>query len=129
MTDDSYHPRDYYHGVLQKMLDPRRPWRALEWIRIIDYYHACQYVQQLAEVIFGPGTESQHWAKRMRKQLKTQVNGVMRVLQSAAALRQQRGLWGQAKIYAQAYAYLHKRRQGMRYQSYRQPSLAHRHRD
>jgi hypothetical protein len=123
VTDDGYHPSDYYHGVLQKMPDPRCPWRCLEWIRIIDYYHACQYVQRLAEVIFGPGTESQQWAKRMREQLKTQAHGVARVLQSASALRHKRGLWGQTKVYAQAYAYLHKRSRWMRYQSYRRQHL------
>ena len=42
VTDEGYPPSDYYHSVLQKMPDPRRPWRSLEWIRIIDYYHACQ---------------------------------------------------------------------------------------
>jgi hypothetical protein len=102
ITDEGYHPSDYDHSVLQKMPDPRRPWRSLEWIRIIDYYHACQYVQQLAEVIFGPGTESQWWAKRMREQWKTRTNGVARVLQSAAALRHKRGLWGQATVYDHA---------------------------
>src|SRR5262249_17762127 len=75
VTDDGYHPSDYYHSTLQKMPDAHRPWRYLEWIRIIDYYHACQYAQQLADVIFGPGAESQNWAKRMRKQLNTQREG------------------------------------------------------
>ena len=69
------------------MADPRRPWRCLEWIRIIDYYHACQYIQQLADTIFGGRDGSAAGAKKMRKQLKTQVNGVARVLQSASALR------------------------------------------
>jgi hypothetical protein len=80
-------------------------------------------VQRLAEVIFGPGTESQRWAKRMREQLKTQAHGVTRVLQSASALRHKRGLWGQTKVYAQANAYLHKRSRWMRYQSYRRQHL------
>ena len=123
VTDDGYHPSDYYHSVLQQMTDPRRPWCRLDWIRIIDYYHACQYVQQLADVIFGPGTESQSWAKRMREQLKIKVHGVTRVLQSASALRRKHGLQGQAKLYAQAYAYLHKRSRWMRYQSYRRQHL------
>jgi hypothetical protein len=123
VTDDGYHPSDYYHSVLQKMPDPRRPWRYLEWIRIIDYYHACQYVQQLADSIFGPGAESQRWATRMRKQLKTQMAGVTRVLQSAAALRHKRGLRGQAQVYEHAYAYLHKRQRWMRYQAYRRQHL------
>ena len=126
VTDDGYHPSDYYQSVLQKMPDPRRPWRYLEWIRIIDYYHACQYVQQLADSLFGPGAESQSWATRMRKQLKTQTAGVTRVLQSAAALRHKRGLRGQAQVYEHAYAYLHKRRRWMRYQVYRRQPLAHR---
>jgi hypothetical protein len=86
---------------------------------MIDYDHACQDVQQRAEVMCGPGTESQCWAKRMREQLKTRANGVARVLQSAAALRHTLGLWGQTKVYEHAYAYLKKRRRWMRYQSYR----------
>ena len=123
VTDDGYHPSDYYQSVLQKMPDPRCPWRLLAWIRIIDYYHACQYVQQLADVIFGAGSESQQWAKRMREQLKTRAHGVVRVLQSAAALRDKRGLKGQDKDYEQAYAYLKKRRCWMDYQTYRRQHL------
>jgi hypothetical protein len=105
------------------MSDPRRPWRFLEWRRIIDYYHACQYVQQWAEVIFGSGIERQRWAKRMREQLKTRAHGVARGLQSAAALRHTRGFWGQAKVYEHAYAYLKKRSRWMRYQAYRREHL------
>jgi hypothetical protein len=123
VTDEGYHPSDYYHRVLKTMQDPRRPWRALAWIRIIDYYHACQYIQQLAEAIFAPGTASEEWARRMRKQLKTQANGVARVLQSASALRHKRGLQGQAKNYAQAYAYLKKRSRWMQYQAYKRQHL------
>jgi hypothetical protein len=36
VTDEGYHPSDYYHSVLKTMKDPRRPWRALAWIRVID---------------------------------------------------------------------------------------------
>src|SRR5688572_1357071 len=53
VTDEGHHPSSYYHCVLKKMVDPRRPWRVLQWIRIVDFYHACQYLQQLAEAIFG----------------------------------------------------------------------------
>jgi hypothetical protein len=123
VTDDGYHPSEYYQRVLQQMPDPRRPGRGLEWRRIIDYYHACQYVQQLADGLLGPGTESQQWARRMREQLKTRAHGVTRVLQSAAALQHKRGLGGQAKDYAQAYAYLHKRRHWMDCQAYRRQRL------
>jgi hypothetical protein len=118
ISDDGYHPSDYYHTVLKKMHDPQRPWRTLEWLRIIDYYHTCLYIQQLAEALFGPSPKGRAWAKQMRKHLKTQSDGITRVLQSASALRRQRGLWGQAKDYAQAYAYLHKRTHWMRYRHY-----------
>lgn len=119
VTDDGSHPSDSSHSVFQKRPDPRRPWRSLAWRRMIDSSHACQYVQQRADVIFGPGSESQRWAKHMREQLKTRANGVARVVQSASALRHKRGLAGQAKVYAQAYASRKKRSRWMRYQSYR----------
>jgi hypothetical protein len=123
VTDAGYHPSDYDHRVLQQMPDPRRPWRLLAWRRIIDDYPACQYGQQLAEVLVGPGTESQQWAKRMREQLQTRAEGITRILQSAAALRHQRGLWGQVKVSEHAYASLHKRRHWMRSQAYRRQPL------
>jgi hypothetical protein len=118
VSDDGYHPSDYYHSVLKKMPDPKRPWRTLEWIRIVDYYHACLYIQHLADALFGPSPKGGAWAKQMRKHLKTQSNGITRVLQSASALRHQHGLWGTPKSYEQAYAYLHRRTHWMRYRHY-----------
>lgn len=123
VSDEGHHPSTYYHQVLKKMVDPRRPWRRLEWIRIVDFYHACGYVPQLADTIFGAGDEAQNWAKKMRHVLKTKVDGVARVLQSASALRRCRGLRGQAKLYNQAYRYIKTRTQWMRYQSYQRQKL------
>jgi hypothetical protein len=123
VSDDGYHPSEDYHRVLKKMTDPRRPWRRLEWRRIVDFYHACQYVQQLADTIFGAGAEAQQWAKQMRHGFKAKVDGVSRMLKSAAALRRGRGLCGQAKLYHQAYAYLKKRPQWMRSQTYKRQHL------
>ena len=97
VSDDGYHPSDYYHTVLKKMQDPKRPWCPLTWIRIIDYYHACLYIQQLAEALFGPSPKGRAWATQRRKHLKTQSDGITRVLQSAGALRRRYGLWGKAK--------------------------------
>lgn len=68
VTDDGSPPSAYDHRGLQRRPDPRRPGRQLEWRRLIDYDQACQYGQRLAEVILGPGTESQGGAKRMRAQ-------------------------------------------------------------
>jgi hypothetical protein len=79
VTDEGYHPSDYDHSVLKKMTDPRRPWRRREWIRIVDFYHACQDIQQLAATICGAGAEAQSWAKQMRHVLKTKADGVARV--------------------------------------------------
>ena len=123
VTDEGYHPSAYYHYVLKKMTDPRRPWRRLQWIRIVDCSHACQYIQQLADAIFGAGALAQSWAKQMRHVLKTKADGVARVLKSASALRRGRGLCGQAKTYTKAYGYLKKRTQWMRYQSYKRQQL------
>jgi hypothetical protein len=123
VTDDGYHPSDYYHRFLKKMLDPRRPWQQLAWTRIIDFYHACQYLQKLADAIFGVGVAAQSWAKQMRHVLKTKAHGVSRVLQSAFALRRGRGLCGQAKAYEQAYGYIKTRTQWMRYHAYKRQQL------
>jgi hypothetical protein len=46
VSDEGHHPSTYYHQVLKKMVDPRRPWRHLEWIRIVDFY-----LQELANEI------------------------------------------------------------------------------
>jgi hypothetical protein len=105
------------------MHDPKRPWRTLEWIRIVDYYHVCLYLKQLADALFGPCAKGQAWAKQMRKYLTTKSAGITRVLQSASALRRQHGLWGPAKDYDQAYAYLHKRTHWMRYRHYSRQQL------
>ena len=118
VSDDGYHPSDYYHTVLKKMHDPQRPWHTLAWIRIVDYYHACLYIKQLAEALFGPSAQGQAWAKQRRKHLKTKSDGITRVLQSASALRRKHGLWGTPKVYDQAYAYLKKRTHWMRYRHY-----------
>lgn len=115
VSDEGHHPSTYDHQVLKKMVDPRRPWRQLEWIRIVDFYHACGYVQQLADTIFGAGAEAQHWATEMRHVLKTKADGGARVLQSASALRRCRGLCGQATLYHQASRYIKKRTPWMRY--------------
>jgi hypothetical protein len=79
VSDDGYHPSDYDHSVLKKMHDPRRPWRKLAWIRIVDYYHTCLYIQQLADALFGPAPQGRAWAKQMRPHLKTTSDGITRV--------------------------------------------------
>ena len=123
VTDEGDHPSTSYHQVLKKMVDPRRPWRRLEWIRIVDFYHACEYVQKLADTIFGAGVEAQKWAKEMRHVLKAKQDGIARILKSASALRRSRGLCGEVKVYHKAYLYVKKRTQWMRYHLYKRQKL------
>jgi len=114
-----YHPSTYAHEGRNTMTDPRRPWRRLEGMRLVDFSHACPYMQQLAEAIFGSGGEAQRWAKARREGRKSKTDGVARGLKSASALRRRRGVLGTVKAYAQASGYRKKRRQWRRYQAYR----------
>lgn len=42
VTDAGHHPTEYYREVLRKMGDPRRPGKCLNWIWIVDFYHASE---------------------------------------------------------------------------------------
>jgi hypothetical protein len=96
----------------------------LEGIRVVDFYHAGGDVQQRADTIFGSADEAQRWAQQMRHVLKTQADGVARVLKSASARRRRRGLGAQAQLYDRAYRDLQQRSQWMRYHLYQRQGLA-----
>jgi hypothetical protein len=115
VSDAGDHPSAYDHSVLKKMHAPKRPWGQRPWRRLVDYYHACLYIKQRAEALFGAAPKGHAWAKQMRQHMQTTSAGITRVVQSAAALRRQHGLWGTPKDYEQASAYLKKRTHGMRY--------------
>jgi hypothetical protein len=124
ITDGGWHPTDYYRRVLRKMEDPRRPGQRLSWERVLDFYHAAQYVSQLAEALFGDSKQGRAWARRMRQRLRDERAGVTRLLQSAAYHRNQRELSAtRDEAYEQAYRYLRKRGRWMAYQRYRQQGL------
>lgn len=106
ITDAGFHPTDYFQNVLRRMPDPQRPGKFLEWEWVVDYYHACQYISNLAQAIFGPGREACAWAAKMRRLLKEKPGGVFRVLRSAGQLRTIRGLVGEESDYDSAYNYL-----------------------
>ena len=63
------------------------------------------------------------WAAKMRKVLKEKTHGVSRVLHSAGALRQRRGLVGSQKDYRQAVNYLRRFARYMDYREYRRVAL------
>jgi hypothetical protein len=123
VTDGGWQPEEYYRSTLRKMADPLRPEERLRWQRVLDYYHAAQYVTKLGEALFGQGQAGQSWASRMRGWLK-QEGGLTRVLQSASYQRNERELRGKRLgEFWKAYNYLHKRRRHMEYARYRRDGM------
>jgi hypothetical protein len=55
VTDTGFHPDDYFRTVLSRMPDRHRPGCYYQWEWVVDYYHACQYLSQLSESLFGQG--------------------------------------------------------------------------
>lgn len=124
VTDAGHHPSTYFQDVLQPMLHPRTG-VALVWTWTVDFYHACLYVTQLGEALFGPGQQAHAWTAKMRRWLRDKNRGLARVLHSAARLR---GLWqlnaGEQEDYQEAWNYLKKYQEHMAYASYRRRRLA-----
>ena len=122
VTDDGHHPATYYRRVLARLRHPRTGAR-LEWQRVVDFYHAAQYVQQLAEALFGDTKAARKWARRMRRRLK-EKDGVKRVLQAATYHRQARGLTGRREAaFETAYRYLRRNGKWMAYWRYQRLGL------
>jgi hypothetical protein len=123
VTDGGWHPEDYFRRVLRPLADPRQPKRQLGWERILDFYHATEYLTKLATALFGEGYRAYGWARKMRRWLKGS-QGLSGVLHSAGYHRGQRRLSGaRAKAYQKAYDYLRKRRRFMEYTRYRRLGL------
>jgi hypothetical protein len=123
ITDAGHHPTAYYETVLKPMEHPHRPGHRLEWEWVVDYWHACQYIHQMAEELFGATREGHAWARKMCRWLKDKSHGAFRVLHSAAALRKRRGLQGSSKKFQEAYDYLAHRLRFLTYRRYRQCHL------
>jgi hypothetical protein len=124
LTDAGHHQTTYFEEVLRPMADPRRAGQRLQWLWVIDYYHAAGYVSQLAQVLFRQEKVRQAWARRMRRLLRDKDRGVIRVLHSAAQYYG-RKTWskGQEKEYEEAYNYLLAHSQQMQYSAYRRAGL------
>jgi hypothetical protein len=107
VTDAGYHPTDYFQNVLSQLEHPRHKGCLMNWVRIVDYYHACEYLAKLAHVLFDEPLQIHAWLNRMRKRLKHEPNAVFRILHSAAYYRSQQILTEAAETtYQKAYAYL-----------------------
>ena len=122
VTDAGDNETGYYETVLRCMRHPRTGER-LEWVRVLDYYHATRRLWSMAEVLFGNGSSAKGWVKRMKKLL-VKPNGIRRVLNSAAVLRSRCGLTGQAlKDFNTDYNYLRNRTGMMRYATYKRVGI------
>jgi hypothetical protein len=122
VTDAGDNETTYYQKVLRRLRHPCTG-RRLEWLWVVDYYHASQRLWVMAEALFGAGQASWAWARKMQKLL-LEPGGVGRVLHSAAALRGRWQLRGKRLAdFRRAYKYLQSRRQHLRYAAYRRVGL------
>jgi hypothetical protein len=118
VTDAGDNETTYYDKVLRRMKHPVSGAK-LEWLRVVDYYHASERLWTMAELLFGKGQRSRAWARKMQKWLK-KPGGVNRVLHSAAALRDLYKLSAKKRPdFQRAYRYLRDRMKYMRYAEYR----------
>jgi hypothetical protein len=123
VTDAGENETQYYRRVLRRMVHPRTG-KKLEWIRIVDYYHAAQRIWTMAEALFGKeNREGRVWARRMCRLLK-KPGGPFRVLHSAAALRKRRKVSQSRQVeFRKAYQYIRRRTKFMQYHRYRHWNL------
>ena len=119
LSDGGKTQEGYYDEVLKTMRDPGRSREVLGWVRVLDYYHAAEYISKLAEALFGKKKMAHLWARRMRRVLK-QPDGVKRLLQSASYNRNEQKLKGaRQEAFRKAYNYLRRRREYMDYAAYK----------
>jgi len=115
VTDAGCHPQSYYRDVLCKMKHPLTGHR-LKWTWCVDFFHACEYVSQLAASIFGSGTDKAlQWAKEQRHTLRHEKNGINKVIARAAQQKRRGGLKGTKKDFGPALNYLKKYKAHMDY--------------
>ena len=99
--------------------------KKLEWERIADFYHTCQYISKLSAVLFDDEKQGRKWFRKMRHWLRDEPNGARRVIHSAAALLTNREpLTSKArKEYETGVRYLSKRLRFLNYADYRKRGL------
>jgi len=122
VTDAGDNETNYYQQVLCNLGHPVTG-KKLEWIWIVDYYHAAQRITTMAEALFTTDQESAAWARKMRKWLK-KPGGAARVLYSAAALKSRRGI-AKHKLssFELAYRYIRDRLAHMNYAEFKRWGL------
>jgi hypothetical protein len=118
VTDAGDQETSYYDQVLCRMKHPRTG-EPLEWVRVVDYYHASERLWTMGELLLGSGQRLAGWVRKMQQWL-LKPGGVNRVLHSAAALRTLYKLRGdKRRDFGRAYRYLRDRMRYMRYAEYK----------
>lgn len=124
VTDAGHHPKDYLLRVLRRLADPWRPGQKLAWHWVLDFWHACGYVHQLAEGLFGEGANAGFWFRKWRHWLRDRHQGLAQVLRSAMWHYNHRQQTKAGKqLFWKAYRYLRKHAVWMTYAAYRQRGL------
>jgi hypothetical protein len=124
ITDKGSAPEEFYRRVLRPLKHPRHG-KPLAWEWVLDFYHVCGYVGQMAEALFGAGTAAgARWFTEMRRWLRERRQGVAQVARSAMQLLDRRRM-GKAERAAfwKAYRYVRRHRRWMDYAGYRRRGL------
>lgn len=124
ITDGGNHPKEYYQRVLRRMPDPWRAGEKLSWQWILDFWHACTYLNKLAEGLFGEGAKACGWFRKWRHWLRDRHQGLAQVLRSAMWHYNNRKLTrAGTTVFWKAYRYLRKHAVWMKYRDYRRRGL------
>ena len=124
VTDKGSAPAEFYRRVLRQMKHPRDG-KPLPWEWVLDFYHVCGYVGQMAEALFGPQTPAAaRWFAKMRRWLRERRQGAAHVARSAMQLLDRRKMTkAQRAAFWKAYRYLRRHRRWMDYEGYRRRGL------
>jgi hypothetical protein len=124
ITDKGSAPEEYYRRVLKTMKHPRDG-QPLRWEWVLDFYHVCGYLGQMADALFGAGTRAAaQWFAKMRRWLRERRQGAAQVARSATQLLDRRRMTkAQRTTFWKAYRYLRRHRRWMDYEGYRRRGL------
>jgi hypothetical protein len=125
ITDGGDHPKKYYQQVLRRMADPWHAGQNLSWQWVLDFWHACGYVNKLAAGLFGENARAAGWFGKWRRWLRDRHQGVAQVLRSAMWHYNNGPRRSKARheLFWKGYNYLRKHAVWMKYSSYRRFGL------
>jgi hypothetical protein len=95
-------------------------------IHINDFYHAAEYLNDVAEALFGHGTaQAKRWFEKYRRILKNEDEGVEKVLRSIRYFRKAQGVRSKdrRKTITKSLRYFTRNRSRMNYAEYRRQGL------